>query len=150
MANPRGAVSLTEAPIVTPLDTPPPETGAVVDFWGVVRLMEEGREISGIDYEAHHAMAEHQLRAIMAEATAKFDLTQIHIEHRLGFVPVGEPSLFVRVGGRHRAESFQDVGWIVGELKTSATIWKQPRFLTKKQPERNSAAAEFAASSEPL
>jgi len=27
--------------------------GAVVDFWGVVRPIEDGREIEGIDYEAH-------------------------------------------------------------------------------------------------
>ena len=36
-------------------------SGAVVDFWGVVRGLEEGREINGIEYEAHRAMAEHQM-----------------------------------------------------------------------------------------
>ena len=34
--------------------------GAVVDFWGVVRSIEDGREIEGIDYEAHRQMAERQ------------------------------------------------------------------------------------------
>ena len=150
MANPPGAVSLTETPIVTPLERPSGETGAVVDFWGVVRLTEDGREISGIEYEAHHAMAEHQLQSVMADAAVKFDLTQIRIEHRLGFVPVGEASLFVRVGGRHRAEAFQAAGWIVDELKTRATIWKHPRFVTRPQSEPNSAGAKFAASSAPL
>ena len=30
--------------------------GASVDFWGVVRSLEDGREISGIEYEAHEAL----------------------------------------------------------------------------------------------
>ncbi len=70
----------------------------MVDFWGVVRGTEDGAEISGIEYEAHRAMAEHQLRAIAEEAAAAFELKQIIVQHRLGFVPAGEASLFVRVG----------------------------------------------------
>ena len=32
-----------------------PRLGAVVDFWGVVRGIEDEREIDGIEYEAHRA-----------------------------------------------------------------------------------------------
>ena len=38
-----------------------PAAGARVDFQGIVRGSEDGREIEGIDYEAHRKMAEHQL-----------------------------------------------------------------------------------------
>src|ERR1700682_607075 len=32
------------------------DSGAVVDFRGVVRSMEDGREIEGVEYEAHQTM----------------------------------------------------------------------------------------------
>lgn len=130
MANPVCEVLLSEMPLVVPTGPHPRETGGVVDFWGVVRQTEEGAEITGIAYEAHRAMAEHQLRAVAAEGVAAFDIKQVTIRHRLGFVPAGEASLFVRVGGRHRAEAFRAASWIVDELKKRATIWKQPRAVS--------------------
>ncbi|MGI8435948.1 MAG: molybdenum cofactor biosynthesis protein MoaE, partial [Chthoniobacterales bacterium] len=102
-------------------------TGGVVDFWGVVRETEDGADISGIEYEAHEAMASHQLRSIAEDAGERFDLRIITVWHRLGNVPAGEASLFVRVGSRHRAEAFRAASWIVDELKKRAPIWKHPK-----------------------
>ena len=127
-------VLLTESPLVVPHDELECETGAVVDFWGVVRRTEDGGAITGIEYEAHRAMAEHQLRAIAGEARQRFALMQINIRHRIGFVPVGEPSLLVRVGSGHRAEAFRASVWIVDELKKRATIWKHPHFASREPP----------------
>ena len=128
MANSVCEVLLTELLLVVPTETLSTETGAIVDFWGVVRLAEEGAEITGIDYEAHQAMAEHQLRSLAEEAAERFGLGLISIRHRTGFVPVGEASLLVRVGSRHRAAAFRGSEWIVDELKKRAPIWKHPRF----------------------
>jgi molybdopterin synthase catalytic subunit len=84
-----------------PLDLVPaafqPNAGAVVDFLGVVRAVEEGENIIGIFYEAHREMALHQLQKISEAARAKFGCEQILLHHRIGFVPVAKPSLFVRV-----------------------------------------------------
>ena len=121
-------VLLTENPLAVSDECLALETGAVIDFWGVVRATEEDAEISGIEYETHHAMAEHQLRAVADEAAGRFNLMQISIHHRTGFVPVGEASLLVRVESRHRAEGFRAAQWIVDELKKRATIWKHPQF----------------------
>ena len=128
MANPVCEVLLSDTQLVPPPNGYPVETGAVVDFWGVVRGTEEGVEISGIEYEAHRQMTEHQLRTVVTEGTTMFDLKQIAIWHRLGYVPVGEASLFVRVGSQHRAEAFRAASWIVDELKKRAPIWKHPRI----------------------
>jgi molybdopterin synthase catalytic subunit len=106
--------------------------GAVVDFWGVVRPIENGREIEGIDYDAHHEMAEHQLRRIAEQAADRFELNGVIIHHRTGFIAVGEASLFLRVASLHRSEGFQASQWIVDELKKKVPIWKRPRF--KNQP----------------
>ena len=102
--------------------------GAVVDFWGVVRKFEDGREIEGIDYEAHREMAEHQLKRIAERAVDEFQLQRVIIYHRIGFIAVGEPSLFLRVVSAHRGDGFRASQWIVDELKKSVPIWKRPRF----------------------
>lgn len=119
-------VRLTEAPLALPPETPPAETGAVVDFWGVVRITEGEAQITGIRYEAHRAMAEHHLRAVADECLAAFELKQLLVHHRVGFVPVGEASLVVRVGSRHREQAFRASASIVDELKKRVPIWKHP------------------------
>ena len=105
-----------------------PAAGAIVDFWGVVRELEQGREIEGIDYEAHVAMAEHQLKLIADAATEKFQLKRVLLHHRVGFVAAGEPSLFLRVSAQHRGAAFDASKWIVDELKKKVPIWKKPAF----------------------
>jgi molybdopterin synthase catalytic subunit len=118
---------VTEAPL-TRRDTNVAGPGAVVDFWGVVRLAEADREIEGIDYEAHREMAEHQLQRIAGQAAERFGLTLVIVHHRIGFIGVGEPSLFLRVTSAHRSEAFRASQWIVDELKKKVPIWKRPRF----------------------
>ena len=102
--------------------------GAVVDFWGVVRPIEDGREIEGIDYEAHREMAEHQLKRIAEQAAERFELQLVILHHRIGFIAIGEASLFLRVASPHRSEGFRASQWIVDELKKKVPIWKRPRF----------------------
>lgn len=114
--------------------------GAVLDFWGVVRELEDGRKIEGIDYEAHEAMAEHQMKVIADAAAETFRLNQVVLHHRVGFVRAGEASLFLRVSAQHRAAAFEASKWIVDELKKKVPIWKRPRFKTDVQ-----RAAETAA-----
>ena len=127
MANVVCEISVTQARF------PPPESdiagaGAVVDFWGVVRPIEDSREIEGIDYEAHREMAEHQLKRIAEQAAERFGLKLVIVHHRIGFIAVGESSLFLRVASAHRSEGFRASQWIVDELKKRVPIWKRPRF----------------------
>ena len=120
--------------------------GAIVDFWGAVRGLEDGRQIEGIEYEAHRAMAEHQLGLVAEEAVKKFRLEQVIVHHRIGFVGTGEASLFLRVGAQHRAAGFEASQWIVDELKRRAPIWKRPKFKiddrTAEEGEKRQMRAE--------
>ncbi len=128
MANPVCEVLVTDAQLNAPGNQVDLAAGAAVDFRGIVRGFEDGCEIEGIDYEAHRKMAEHQLRQIAEEATIQFNLRSVIIHHRIGFVPVGEPSLFMQVCSGHRQAAFQAGRWIVDELKKKVPIWKRPRF----------------------
>ena len=121
-------VSLTEAPLDLPEAQFDSGAGAIVVFWGAVRASEDGREITGIDYEAHRAMAEHQMRIVAQNAAEKFEVREIVIRHRIGFVPVAQPSVLVRVASGHRGAGFAASQWIMDELKRVVPIWKHPVF----------------------
>jgi molybdopterin synthase catalytic subunit len=121
-------VLVTESPLHAPPQDHDADAGAIVDFWGVVRKLENGREIEGIEYEAHREMAEHQLRQVAEQAAARFGLGLVLIHHRIGWVAVGEGSLFLRVTSLHRREGFRASQWIVDELKKKVPIWKRAQF----------------------
>lgn len=133
MANSVSQVSLTEARLEAPNENVDLSAGAIVDFLGVVRELENGREIEGIDYEANEAMAKHQMKLIADAAAEKFQLRSVLLHHRIKFVPAGEPSLLLRVSAQHRAATFDAAKWIVDELKKKVPIWKRPRFRLREQ-----------------
>ena len=127
MANVVCEILVTQAPLLVQ-GSDIASAGAVIDFWGIVRPIEDGREIQGIDYDAHCEMAEHQLKRIAEQAAERFKLKLVIVHHRIGFIAVGEPSLFLRVASPHRSEGFRASQWIVDELKKKVPIWKRPRF----------------------
>ena len=139
MANPVCEVRLTREPLQLP-EHQCCGSGAVVDFFGVVRPQELKKEISGIDYEAHESMALHQLEVIARDAIAKFALDSVIVHHRIGFVAAGEASVAVRTSSRHRGESYLANEWIMDQLKTRVPIWKQPRFK-QSEPHHRAVAA---------
>ena len=128
MANSVCEVLVTESALHAPERDRSGESGAVVDFFGVVRRREGEGEIEGIEYEAHVQMAEHQLRLIGEAAVTKFQLKEVVLHHRTGFVAAGEASLFLRVTAPHRGAAFDASKWIVDELKKKVPIWKRPAF----------------------
>ena len=128
------AVSLTDAALALPEPATDLQAGAVVVFWGAVRAIEDGREIAGIDYEAHCTMAEHQMRIVGEVAAEKFQTRDVFLQHRIGFVPVGEPSVVVRVTSGHRGAAFAACQWIMDELKRVVPIWKRPLFKEAADP----------------
>jgi molybdopterin synthase catalytic subunit len=102
------------------------EHGAIVDFFGVVRDSENDAIISGLEYEAFVEMAEAELGRISEEIAQKFSLGSVIVHHRIGFVPAGEASLFVRVSARHRGAAFGGSQQLVELLKARVPIWKHP------------------------
>ncbi len=96
-----------------------PRAGALVTFMGVTR------EVSQLDYEAYAAMAERKLAEIVAEAVRRHGLCAAAAEHRVGIVPLSEPSVAVAVSAPHRAEAFAGAKEIIDRLKAQAPIWKK-------------------------
>jgi molybdopterin synthase catalytic subunit len=149
MANNVCEILLTESLLGMPRTKDGGDAGAMVEFWGMVRRLEDGREIAGIEYQAHREMAEYQLKRIAEQAGNKFGLTVVTIHHRVGFVAVGEPSLAVAVATPHRSEGFRAAQWIVDELKKKVPIWKKPWFSENIVPGTGDAGDQSKPSAEP-
>jgi molybdopterin synthase catalytic subunit len=96
-----------------------PRAGAVVVFEGATR------EVSKLEYEAYPEMAERQIADIVALAVETHGLCAAAAEHRVGIVPLSEPSVVVAVSAPHRAEAFAGAREIIDEIKARAPIWKK-------------------------
>ncbi|WP_395733758.1 molybdenum cofactor biosynthesis protein MoaE [Prosthecobacter sp.] len=116
-----------------PIPTAPtefqPGEGAEAQFLGVVRGMEDGRTISGIDYSAYLPMAEKTLQDLTTRGQREHGPHRVFIQHRLGFVTAEQPSILIRVRTKHSAESFDLCRWYLKEIKTSVPIWKRAVFV---------------------
>ncbi len=122
----RSHLQLTHEPLVIAAPVFPAETdsGAWVDFFGVVRGQEQERAIAALHYEAYEAMARRELERIVNALGVKYPVQEVWLTHRLGCVPAGEPSLHVRVRSAHRAEALAFTGELIDEMKRSVPIWK--------------------------
>lgn len=106
------------------MQLPSLEIGAALDFHGIVRQMENGQPLEGLHYEAHEPMARKLLERHMSDLFALHRIDGIHFVHRLGWVPVGEASLFIRVLSAHRGEALEFLAALVNRLKQDVPIWK--------------------------
>ncbi len=103
------------------------EIGSVVEFHGIVRQTEGTEIIDGLYYEAHEEMARRLLTRHFDGLLRDHPVAGVHFIHRLGFVPAGEASLYIRVASRHRAEGLSFLAEGVNLLKRDVPIWKNVR-----------------------
>lgn len=108
-----------------------PGDGAVAFFAGVVRNENEGRPVSGMEYEGYDEMAREELAAIVAEAAERAGSDRIAAVHRLGRLAVGEVSVAIAVSSPHRAEAFAAARYIIEELKKRLPVWKREHYLDR-------------------
>jgi molybdopterin synthase catalytic subunit len=90
-----------------------------VTFSGVTR------EVERLDYEAYAEMAEQRIGEIVNEAVERHGLCAAAAEHRVGEVPLSEPSVIVAVSAPHRGEAFAGAREIIDRVKAEAPIWKK-------------------------
>ena len=78
-----------------------------------------------LDYEAYAEMAERKIAEIVAAAVDRHGLCAAAAEHRIGIVPLSEPSVAVAVSAPHRDAAFAGAREIIDEIKAQAPIWKK-------------------------
>lgn len=104
--------------------------GGIVTFLGVVRnSADDGRPVSGLEYEAFEPMAVAELETIAGEARERFPDVRVAIVHRVGALAVGEIAVAVAVAAEHRGAAFDACEYVIDELKQRAPIWKKERYI---------------------
>ena len=119
-------IAFTHSPIVVPAPAlPSREIGACAEFSGIVRETENDRALAGLHYEAYEPMAAQHLDRIFDALAAAHPCAAVHFIHRLGWVPVGEASLFIRVLAAHRGEALRFLAAAIDRMKADVPIWKR-------------------------
>lgn len=126
--------------------------GAVTLFLGTVRNANDGRTVTGIDYEAYGAMAESELQAIANEVAANIPGASIAVEHRVGTLVLGDISVAIAAAHAHRAQAYDASRATIEAIKKRVPIWKREHYTEGDwqwvDPTRSTVAASDVASSE--
>lgn len=118
------------------------EDGAIVAFVGRTRrtpgtpapgqeaeaARHAGREVDALEYEALESLALRTLGEIADEIGERYGVQRLAIVHRLGEVPLGQPSILVVACAPHRDVAFEAARYAIDETKARAPIWKAERF----------------------
>ncbi len=105
-----------------------PAGGGFAAFEGRVRDTNEGREVTGLEYEAFEALAREEGERIVVEAAARHGALAARCVHRLGSLAVGDVAVWVGVTGAHRAEAFAACREIIDAIKQRLPIWKKEHY----------------------
>jgi molybdopterin synthase catalytic subunit len=65
------------------------------------------------------------MATIALDALERHGLCAAAVEHRVGEVPLSEPSVIVAVSAPHRGEAFAGAREIIDRVKAEAPIWKK-------------------------
>lgn len=100
--------------------------GAVSSFLGTTRDNFQEKNVTRLEYEAYVPMAIAKMRQLGEKAFSDFDgVHKFVCAHRLGNVPVGEPSVVIIVSTEHRAPGLAAAASTIDELKAIVPIWKK-------------------------
>ncbi|MCH1866515.1 molybdenum cofactor biosynthesis protein MoaE [Nocardioides sp. CFH 31398] len=101
--------------------------GAVCVFVGRVRDHDEGRDVSGLAYEAHPSALE-RMREVAERVAAEHDVRGLSVVHRVGEIPIGGAAVVAAASAAHRWESFRATEALVDTLKAEVPIWKHQTY----------------------
>jgi molybdopterin synthase catalytic subunit len=102
--------------------------GAISLFAGTVRDVNEGRPVSAIEYSAYEAMANAELERILDEAEARFGVSALVVEHRIGLLELGDVSVAIAAAHQHRAPALDCTRYVIEEIKKRVPIWKKEHY----------------------
>ena len=101
--------------------------GAIASFVGVVRDLNEGADVAEMTLEHYPGMTEKALEKMIAEASARWDIYDALVVHRVGTLKPSDQIVLVVVASAHRGEAFQACEFLMDYLKTRAPFWKKEK-----------------------
>ncbi len=104
-----------------------PSAGGIAVFLGTTRSEHNAsnQQLVALDYEAYPEMALQQMRDLARRARDRWPVIKMALLHRIGRVPLAEPSVIIAVSTPHRGEAFDACEWLIDNLKAEVAIWKK-------------------------
>lgn len=105
-----------------------PGAGAVLQFDGVVRPRENGRQLAALVYEDYQPMARRELSKLATQVAERHGLMGLRVHHSRGRVPVGEVAFRLLVAAQHRQEALAAMAEFIDRMKRDVPMWKLPEW----------------------
>lgn len=99
--------------------------GALAVFEGRVRSLNQGREVTQLEYEGAEPLAGNEFAKIEDETLRRFDVLEIRCVHRVGLLQIGDVAVWIAVLAAHRGPAFDACRHVIDELKQRLPIWKK-------------------------
>ena len=100
-----------------------PRIGAILTYLGTVREFPEG---TGLKFENdENAIAIQKLGEIRKRAIDRFDIEDVAIMHRVGFLGISENILLIAVSASRREPAFAACKCIIDDIKDFHKSWKR-------------------------
>lgn len=106
-----------------------PDSGATVLFLGTVRDHSPGKTgVTHLDYEVYPELVESKIGGVVSEASNRWPILSIAVQHRSGRVELGDVSVAVAVATAHRGDAFDAAEFVIDTLKVEVPIWKKEHW----------------------
>ena len=104
------------------------DCGGFVFFEGRVRDHHEGREVTGLYYEAYRELAEKEGCRLVREIALKHGVRAAAI-HATGDLAPGDLAVWVGAAAAHREEAFVACRELIDAIKARVPIWKRESYV---------------------
>lgn len=99
--------------------------GAIANFIGLVRDVNEQQTVATMELEHYPGMTERSISDIIEQAEQRWSLLSARVIHRIGKLKPGDQIVLVAVSSMHRGDAFAACEFIMDFLKTRAPFWKK-------------------------
>ena len=98
-----------------------PRIGAILTYLGTVREFPSG---NGLEFQTDNSAIQ-KLEAIREKTIHEFDVEDVAIIHRVGFLSISENIVLVAVSAAHRWAAFDACKSIIDDIKDFHKSWKK-------------------------
>ena len=104
--------------------------GASIFFTGTVRNINDNKKVTAMTYDSHDELVIKSFEEIYIETDEKLNIKDraVFIEHIKGHVSLGEISIIIAVGCKHRDQAYILSRYIIEEIKKRSPIWKKEHY----------------------
>lgn len=100
-------------------------SGAVASFVGYVRPKGREGDVKQLMLQSYSPLTEDDITATINQTKEKWDLEDICVLHRVGYMKPGDAIVFVAAASIHRRAALEAVDYLMDHLKTQAIFWKK-------------------------